>query len=181
VARLGFGKHIWNIDPGRVSSIQLVCHYYVIITASKISANLIQLFYISQIFYVLVQVLTKISILLLYLRLFPQPWFKIAAIAAMVFIGLHGVIFCFVVAFQCLPVYSIWNNAIPSQCLNEEAIVFVGAGSSIFQDFLVLALPIPCIKTLAIRTGKRVSLAIMFSMGSLYASPGPSLVRVLMI
>jgi len=125
------------------------------------------MFYISQILYVLVLVLTKISILVFYLRIFPQRQFQLAAIALIVFIGLHGVIYTFIIAFQCTPVSSIWNHAVSAKCLDKNAIVFSGAALSIVQDFLVLALPLPFVRSLNMKAGKRITLIIMFSIGSL--------------
>lgn len=140
---------------------------YVLVNLSNNHINKAQLFYISQIFYVIVLVLTKISILILYLRIFPQRIFQYAAIASIIVIGLHGIIFAFITAFQCVPVYSNWDQSITGKCLSQNAIVLVGAASSIVQDLLVLALPIPVIKSLNLKTGKRATLIIMFSIGSL--------------
>jgi len=125
------------------------------------------MFYISQIFYVLVLILTKISILILYLRIFPQRNFQLVAISLIVFISLHGIVYTFIIAFQCSPVTSIWDHAVSAKCLNKSAIVFSGAALSILQDFLVLALPIPFVRSLNMKVGKRINLIVMFSIGSL--------------
>lgn len=85
----------------------------------------------------------------------------------MTLMALHGLSFVFLVAFQCLPVNSIWNGAVTAKCLDKNTIVLVGAGSTIFEDFLMLLLPIPCVKSLKINSGKRVGLVIMFSIGAL--------------
>jgi hypothetical protein len=81
-------------------------------------------------------------------------------------IMIHGIVFIFIVAFQCTPVRSLWDKTIESTCLNQVAIIFVGSGFSIAEDFLIIALPIPCVESLKLGTGKRINVFIMFSVGS---------------
>ncbi|KAH8667994.1 hypothetical protein BGZ60DRAFT_408393 [Tricladium varicosporioides] len=147
MARKGYGKHIWNLDPPNIPILQ-------------------KLFYITQIFYICVQVLTKVSLLVCFLRIFPQRWFQMTTKVSIIAILIHGVIFIFVIAFQCVPVQSIWNPTIPAKCLNQSAIIFSGSAFSIFEDFLILIIPIPCIKDLKLKVGKRIIVGVMFSIGS---------------
>ncbi|KAH6680193.1 hypothetical protein B0J14DRAFT_259981 [Halenospora varia] len=147
MAQKGYGRHIWNLNPPDIPVLQ-------------------KLFFITQIFYIFVQVLTKVSLLICFLRIFPQRWFQITTKVSIIAILLHGVIFVFVIAFQCVPVRSIWDPTVPAKCLNKTAIIFSGSAFSIVEDLLILLLPIPCIKHLNLKVGKRIIVGVMFSLGS---------------
>ena len=67
-----------------------------------------------------------------------------------------------------MPIRSIWDTGLDKKCLNLTLIVYVGAGSSIFEDLVILVLPMPCVSALKIGPSRRFSLIIMFCIGSLY-------------
>jgi hypothetical protein len=46
--------------------------------------------------------------------------------------------------------------------------LYAGAGISIFQDVIILLLPIPELMRLSISTRKRYNIIIMFSLGTLF-------------
>lgn len=80
---------------------------------------------------------------------------------------LHGVIFVFCVAFQCIPVDSIWTQE-GRKCLDTQALVYTGAAFNIFEDFMVMFLPVFELRGLNVSTKRRVALVFMFALGSLY-------------
>ncbi|KAG4441856.1 hypothetical protein IFR05_002657 [Cadophora sp. M221] len=144
---LGLGKHFYNVPPANIIA-------------------LLKIFYAVQLFYVFLQTLAKLSILLLYLRIFPSKQFRRILIIAMVFMVCHGTGFFFVVAFQCLPVRSIWDRQIVGECVNPQALIYAGAGFSIFEDFAIMLLPIFELKGLNLSRRKRIALGFMFALGS---------------
>ena len=115
----------------------------------------------------MVQDLAKISLLLLYFRVFPRPWFKTATQIVIAFMVSHGVAFMIVIIFQCSPISSIWDRAIQGKCVNLTAVGYAGAALSIVEDLVILVLPISELHTLNFGMRKRISLMIMFSVGSL--------------
>jgi hypothetical protein len=117
--------------------------------------------------YVLVQVFAKVSILLLYHRVFPRPWFKWACRIFMAFLFCHGLAYLLVLIFQCRPISSIWDRNITGACVNVTVVGYSGAIFSIVEDFFILILPISELNTLSFGIRKRVSLMLMFSIGSL--------------
>jgi hypothetical protein len=127
------------------------------------------MFYASQIIYVAVQVFSKTSILLLYLRVFTRRWFTITCHLCIVFLALHGIAFILAVSFQCKPVDSIWNPRITTgKCLNLTAIGVAGAILSIVEDFVILILPISEIFNLQMSQSKKWGLVLLFGIGSLW-------------
>jgi hypothetical protein len=126
-----------------------------------------QLFYTAQILYVLVQVTAKVSILVLFGRIFPATWLQRAIITCGVFLVGHGTIYMLLVILQCLPVHAVWDRSITAKCLNVTAITVSGAIFSIIEDIVIFALPIKEVFQLRLTMQKRVALALMFSVGSL--------------
>jgi hypothetical protein len=127
----------------------------------------VQLFYFIQIAYVFVQVLTKVSLLLFLLRIFPQRWFRITVKITLAVIILHGLVFVMVVSFQCLPIHAFWDRWVDGKCLDAQAFTYAGASFSIAEDFFILLLPLPCLKSLNVKMGQKIGLVVMFSVGSL--------------
>jgi hypothetical protein len=124
----------------------------------------------------MVQGFTKVSICLFYLRIFPQRWFQTATICTIVFISTSCTVFIFVIAFQCHPASSFWDRTKHGICIDQSAMGYTGAAASILQHIIILLLPIPCISSLQLGRGKKISLFVMFGLGSF--ALGTSLVRV---
>jgi hypothetical protein len=125
------------------------------------------MYYISAIFYVLVQNIPKISILLLYLRLFPTPRFRTIVYIALAWQVAHTIAFLGVVIFPCIPVESIWDLLVPkTRCINVNLMTYWGAGLSIFEDFVIMLLPVYELWGLKLGTRKKVGLGLMFILAS---------------
>jgi hypothetical protein len=68
--------------------------------------------------------------------------------------------------FQCEPVNGIWDRSIPSKCISTRGLVYSCAGISIFQDFIILLMPIPQLAGLHMNTRKKLNILAMFSVGA---------------
>lgn len=116
-------------------------------------------------------VATKISILLLYLRIFPDTvstWFRRGCF---VLIGLC-VAYCFAAifstAFECTPVsfaWLKWDGQHTGHCFNTVAQIYASAGINILFDLLVFFLPFPKLIKLDISKQKRVGILATFTLG----------------
>jgi hypothetical protein len=155
-ATKGFGKHAWDVPPGNVNTI-------------------LEVYYIAQILYVLVQTLAKISILLLFLRIFPGERFRLVTKIALVWMICHTIAFFMAVTLQCLPVRAAWDLSQKGKCISSSAVVAAGAGISIFEDVVIVLLPIPELKKLNLSLRKRLAVMCMLALGSLYVALLPSL------
>lgn len=153
----GFGRHIWTVDIDNLFEI-------------------LGIFYTVSILYAMIQGFTKVSICLFYLRIFPQRWFQIATKCTIAFIVTSCTAFIFVIAFQCRPARSFWDRSLEPKCINQNGMTYSGAASSILQHIIILILPIPCISSLQLGRGKKISLFAMFGLGIFALAT--SLVRV---
>ncbi|KAF3042926.1 hypothetical protein E8E12_007130 [Didymella heteroderae] len=147
----GFGLHYWNVPATN-------------------AVGLLKLFYVCQMLYVAVQIFSKVAILSLYSRLFPDfiKWFRWSVRGMIAFMFLHGLVFFLLVVFQCLPINSIWDKTITdAKCLPVSAVIgFTGAGLSIVEDFIILLLPLPVVWKLQMSTKKKIGVILLISVGS---------------
>ena len=124
----------------------------------------------------MILLLTKVAILIFYLRIFPRRWFQISAKLVLVFVVLSGVVILLLQIFQCLPVAFNWDKTISgAKCLDVNALTYTHAGITIAQDLLLLVLPLPELATLQLERNKKIGLILMFQVGALYVGPAPSL------
>lgn len=149
-SRMGFGEHYWNIPTAN-------------------GQTLLQLFYAAQILYITVQLSAKVSIALLFFRLFPARWIRLTLKIFTAFMIGHGLIFITVVIFQCWPIYSIWDKTITGKCVDITAVGYVGAALSIVEDIFLVLLPITELRKLQVSQRQRVLLSVMFAIGSFAA------------
>ncbi|KIN03320.1 hypothetical protein OIDMADRAFT_116962, partial [Oidiodendron maius Zn] len=143
----GFGKHVWDIPPANLRNLRL-------------------LYYVCQILYSYVQPITKISILLLYFRIFPNRRFRIVVIVSLAWMICHLIAFILAVVLQCLPIKSLWNLRMNGKCTEFEASIYAGAGLSIFEDLVIITLPIFVLKDISLTTKKKIALCLLFALGS---------------
>lgn len=116
--------------------------------------------------YVVIQVSAKVSLLLLYIRVFPHTMTALVSKFGIAFLGIHGLLYFLLVVFQCVPIAAAFDKTITGKCLNLTAIGFSGAAASIAEDLFILILPVFDTWKLQLGRGKKWALFIMFSMGS---------------
>ncbi|KAI9811262.1 MAG: hypothetical protein M1832_000941 [Thelocarpon impressellum] len=109
---------------------------------------------------------SKSSILLLYLRIFGNSklfrwhaWAMIGFVNALCFACMMAVL------FQCLPVRSNWTIVENSKCINNKNIAVSASALNLFQDFIILVMPIPVVKTLQLPTKQRTIIVLLFLTG----------------
>lgn len=148
---MAFGRDIWEVD------IDTLTYGFL-------------LFYIDESFYLAILSLTKISILLFSMRIFPQQGFRRACIACIAWIAASGLAFLFMQIFQCWPLDFIWlgwkgGYKGEHTCLNVHALTYSAAAFGIAQDIVILILPIPLLTQLHASKRKRSQILFMFSLG----------------
>lgn len=121
----------------------------------------------------MLQSLPKISICFLYIRIFPSPTFNRIVKGVLAFTVLQATIFCFLCIFQCTPIDASWDIQKRLVCIHSGPIqlqkgVLVGGCLSIVIDLVLMFLPIMELRKLNMSLRQKVSLALMFGIGSLY-------------
>lgn len=124
--------------------------------------------WVGETFYVLTLLLTKVSLILFYLRIFPSPRFQIWGKLGLGFVVLPAFIIMLLQLLQCLPVQYNWDKSIDNaKCIDVTALVYAHAGINIAQDFVILGLPIPELLQLKLDLQQKIGLIVMFQVGIL--------------
>jgi hypothetical protein len=117
--------------------------------------------------YVTTVALTKVSLLLMYYRLFPVNSMRIGCWI----LGALSVCWCIsiimVSIFQCTPIAKAWNPTIPGHCINLKGSFIGNAVPNILTDVAILALPMPHVWRLHTTLIQRCQLSAVFLLGKL--------------
>ncbi|KAE9378911.1 hypothetical protein N431DRAFT_499610 [Stipitochalara longipes BDJ] len=143
----GIGRHIWDVSPS------------LLVPALKV-------FYVLDILYITLVNLIKVSILLFYLRVFPNAWFRTADLITLAVVVTSWIAIIIPTIFQCNPIIltctgGIWNFSLQAECLNLHAFAYTTGGLFIALDIVILILPIPCLVKLKMDRKKKIN--VMFS------------------
>ncbi|KAJ5951878.1 uncharacterized protein N7479_010291 [Penicillium vulpinum] len=168
--KYGTGKHKWDLDEADV------------LPTAKLR-------YVTHIIYTVITGLTKVSICLLYLRLFPN--IRIISLGTIAFVTAMSIAFVFATIFQCSPVDAIFDEKKYKHysCFDSIPFWYATAALSLATDIWILLLPLKTVLELHLRTRKRLIIASLLSLGAfaciasimrmvyivkLYKSPDPS-------
>ena len=116
---------------------------------------------------------TKISILLFYLKVFPQRYFRMCT---WVFVGLnvaYALAYIFLLTFQCDPIpgaWMKWDGEYEARCISINIIGWTAAAINILLDLAVIILPLPELLRLSMSPKKKMQIVSMFAVGFLYAN-----------
>ncbi|KAH7418835.1 hypothetical protein BKA64DRAFT_763598, partial [Cadophora sp. MPI-SDFR-AT-0126] len=116
--------------------------------------------------YVTTVALTKVSLLLMYYRIFPIDSMRISCWI----LGTLSVCWCIsiimVSIFQCTPIAKAWNLTIPGHCINLKGSFIGNAVPNILTDVAILGLPMPHVWRLHTTLIQRCQLSAVFLLGS---------------
>ena len=147
----GLGRDIWTVSFKDITAM-------------------LRLFYLGEIFYLISAAVTKIAILIFYLRVFTSQRFKQVTRVLIVLNALALIAWFFPVVFQCKPVryaWTRWDGESGGSCIDLNAGTWTHATFNIVMDVVVLILPLPELaKLLTTYTiWWKVRVMVMFSFG----------------
>ncbi|KAH1544943.1 hypothetical protein KXV92_003685 [Aspergillus fumigatus] len=127
----------------------------------------LKLYFVAQILYKVNLGLTKISILLLYIRLFVHQWFLRTCWVWIAIIVSFTIGTVFSSIFQCTPVQWAFNKSLPDRgtCINMTAFWYANAAFNILTDLVLIALPIPVVLKLQLPPKSKIALCGIFAVG----------------
>ncbi|KAM0794973.1 hypothetical protein BDR22DRAFT_637166 [Usnea florida] len=144
----GLGQHIGQV--GKESEVR-----YLIIL------------YILQLFWNTTLPAIKVSILLFYRRLFPVRRLLVASSIIGAIVLAWYIAIQITAIFQCLPIHYYWRRVGDGHCIQTTNFYIILASLNLATDVAVLILPIPFIWHLQVRKSKKLSLSVVFLLGSL--------------
>lgn len=114
-------------------------------------------------------VLTKISILLLFVDIFVMNMMRRTAFVVITAVTLYGLWLVFSNIFFCIPVQSFWDLTIPNRrCINGPVKWYTDAGLNLALDLIIFFLPLPIVKSLTLPWRQKLWLYFVFALGFLY-------------
>ncbi|KAF2650645.1 hypothetical protein K491DRAFT_125383 [Lophiostoma macrostomum CBS 122681] len=115
---------------------------------------------------------TKISLCLTYLRLFPSRTDRYFCYTLSIFVTLYTVVCMFLMLFQCTPISGYWDVAVKQHCINLRATLVSIAALNSVSDFLVYLWPAKPLWSLQLPLKQRLGLICIFSVGTLVCVAG---------
>lgn len=133
------------------------------------------MFWILQIFYKCAINTTKLSVLLLYRKIFDTNRYRFRTVCAVLFvvIVLHTIGATVATIVECVPINRMWDRTVEGTCINLTIFWYINAVFNIFADFMIFFLPLPVINTLSLPLRSKIGLMAIFALGALYV-PSPS-------
>ena len=120
--------------------------------------------------YVMTIGLVKVSLLFFYLRVFPKKSFRIACWITIAFCAASAIAFTLVTIFQCHPIIYIWRKDLRGKCVNYNSVAWANAVINIFQDIIIILLPMNELRHLQLNGRKKIGMYAMFGVGSLWVN-----------
>lgn len=124
-----------------------------------------------QVVYIAALPLVKISILLLYNRLFPDRWFRWLSYGIGVFLICWFLAFEPATIWQCKDIAANWDvtsgTDVLSMCIDENTMYNFYSAFNLATDIIVMAMPWPYVYKLQLPLKKKCQLFAVFLLGSL--------------
>ncbi|KAL2857733.1 hypothetical protein BJY01DRAFT_201994 [Aspergillus pseudoustus] len=145
----GLGKDMWTIPSDDIRQT-------------------LKLFFIEEELYCICVALVKISMLLLYLRLFPNGRIRSAVFVALGLTAAWEVVSFFVLLFSCWPISYYWNQwdgEHKGRCISHNNFLLAHSTINIVLDVAVVCIPMPTLMRLQMPLEKRLGVCVMFAVG----------------
>lgn len=128
----------------------------------------LEMYYYSEILYLIVVFMTKISICFFYLRIFPKKEFRMRVFVIIGLSAVCAVAFIVVTIFQCTPIpgaWLSWDGTYESVCRDVQTQALWAAISSIILDVATIFVPMTELWALNMSLRKKLGVMTMFATG----------------
>jgi hypothetical protein len=149
VVKNGLGRDIWTLSADQIT-------------------NVLKYYFLGEIFYVVALGISKISILFLYLRVFPSKSFRMLTYSVMGLSVAYTIAFFFATTFQCWPIslaWTQWDGLHEGHCNDIHLQGWIAAAINIALDAIVMILPMKHLAMLNMSLKKKIMVMSMFGVG----------------
>ncbi|KAK5130762.1 hypothetical protein LTR08_001707 [Meristemomyces frigidus] len=149
LAEHGLGKDIWMVPFDSITFV-------------------LQTWYYDEIMYLIALALIKISLIMTYLRIFPNKQFRTLAYVLIAAFTAYMIAYVVVTIVQCTPIpyaWTQWDGEHAGVCRHINAQVWCAAALNIIMDLIVVVMPMPLLWQMHMNTRKKLLIMLMFGMG----------------
>ncbi|KAJ5087126.1 hypothetical protein N7456_010742 [Penicillium angulare] len=176
VKKVNLGADDWTLIVGLlfvlvVAAVNLACVQYGMgkhTDTIPLSDELtyFKLLYVFEPIYITTAGIIKLSVLLMYYRIFPVRYVKIGGYILGALTLAWVIAIDLLAIFQCNPVSKAFNRTLPGQCINLKGALIGNGAPNFITDIFILALPARLIWGLQASMWQRVSVICVFLTGS---------------
>lgn len=128
----------------------------------------LKLLYILDWFYVPSNMLSRVSVVCMYLRIFTDKWARAACWAVMAFLVANCVATVIAAQLECTPLAYTWDRTIPGgTCFDQILWYQLSNFPNILGDVMIAILPIKTVWTLKASTARKAGIATVCLTGSM--------------
>ncbi|KAI0191912.1 hypothetical protein F4808DRAFT_443429 [Astrocystis sublimbata] len=179
-AKRGWDDHL--LIPSYLLLVALIATLYVDVTQAGLGRHAAAvvmedpnkittfffLLYLLDWFYVPSNMLSRVSIVILYLRIFTDRWARAACWAVIAFLVANCVATTIAAQLECMPLQYTWDKSILNgKCFNQLLWYKLTNFPNIVGDVLVLLLPIKTVWTIKASTARKAGIAAVCLTGSI--------------
>ncbi|KAL1842971.1 hypothetical protein VTK73DRAFT_2950 [Phialemonium thermophilum] len=146
-AKYALGRHVW-------------------VTNQTDQLKQLKAFFAGMLVYNLAQILTKLSFLFQYRRIFQDERTRRACLWLLMLLTAWGVAQEILVGFSCVPV-SMFIPGHRAMCINSLVVWYLTSIMNIVTDFVVFMVPMPAIKNLQLQRKQKILVTSVFCLGFL--------------
>lgn len=113
--------------------------------------------------------LSKASLLMFYLQISPQKYFRIAIWVTIGMVATYTIVIAGLLLFACRPIRAAWDpyQMLDGDCLDTAALYIAIAIANIVSDVILFIIPIPTLWGLKMPVAQKIGAAAMFGIGSI--------------
>ncbi|KAK2054782.1 CFEM domain-containing protein [Colletotrichum caudatum] len=149
ISQVALGKDIWNVQPNDITQF-------------------LYIFFWDELLYLGALPVTKISILLFYLKVFSKREIRLGCWILIALNVAYLIVFELTCIFQCRPVegaWKAWDGEFPAKCNNINTQGWAAAICNIVLDLATLVLPLRELYSLSLSLRKKIMVMTMFCVG----------------
>ncbi|CAG5154354.1 uncharacterized protein ALTATR162_LOCUS3573 [Alternaria atra] len=127
--------------------------------------KILEIFYYTELLYLASIALTKIAVLLFYLRIFPHQNLRRIIYVTIVVCIMYIIAFVTATALQCIPIriaWEHWDGEHHGKCINLNADAWASAAVNIILDIIVIVIPMRELSKLAMSRRRKFGIMLMF-------------------
>ncbi|KAF3314586.1 hypothetical protein TWF173_004670 [Orbilia oligospora] len=172
-----FGIDDWLIIPASIFCFALTISTCLATTAGyglhiydvphHLRTKSLEYAWANMLIYCVTVTLTKLSILMFYLRLFPSGFFRKLTYVTIFLVIASGVIYFVMVIFYCVPIRAYWQpfDLPDAKCLSDGYALVSNAAVNIALDSWLWIMPLPVVCKVHLPTRQRLGLIGVFALG----------------